>query len=147
MPRESEIILRFGTRAALNAAATAGQLSKGEPFLIDDENRLGIALSASTYETAAKQSEASGGGLSGTATITLPREGSVQWEEVVAAPGAAAGKLISCTFAPGEDADENEAWALSPLHPPIAQALAGEIIFTVQFATPEAGPIKINWRT
>ena len=62
MARETEIILRYGTRAALDAVAAANGLLKGEPFLIDDEDRLGVALSVSTYETFAKASEAGGGG-------------------------------------------------------------------------------------
>lgn len=60
MPRETEIILRYGTRAQLIVAAAANGLLKGEPFLLDDENRLGVALSVSTFETFAKQSEPGG---------------------------------------------------------------------------------------
>ncbi len=88
----------------------------------------------------------SGGGLSGTAIVTLPRTPTVQWQEIVAAPGVVAGSNIFAQFAAGEDGDENEAWALSALHPPIGRALTNEIEFTVQFASPEAGPIKINWK-
>lgn len=57
MPRESEIILRYGSRVALDGAATANSLLKGEPFLVDNEARFGVALSASTYQLFAKQGE------------------------------------------------------------------------------------------
>ena len=58
MPRESEIVARFGTRAALNAAAAANGLSKGEILLIDDEARFAVGTSASTYQAMMKQGEA-----------------------------------------------------------------------------------------
>ena len=43
------IKIKRGTRAQLNAAAAANGLAAGEPYLITDENRLAIGLSASTY--------------------------------------------------------------------------------------------------
>lgn len=53
-----------GTRAALNALATAGTLVVGQVYVITDENRLAVALTASTYETFAKAGEAAVRGLS-----------------------------------------------------------------------------------
>ena len=43
------IKIKRGTRAQLNAAAAANGLAAGEPYLITDESRLAIGLSASTY--------------------------------------------------------------------------------------------------
>lgn len=43
------IKIKRGTRAQLNAAAAANGLAAGEPYLITDENRLAVGLSASTY--------------------------------------------------------------------------------------------------
>lgn len=52
-----------GTRAALNALAAAGTLAVGQIYLISDEGRLAIGLTASTYEVFAKGSEAATRGL------------------------------------------------------------------------------------
>jgi hypothetical protein len=57
MPRETEIILRYGTRAALDSVAAVSGLLKGEPFLLDDESRFGVGLSPGTYQLFAKQGE------------------------------------------------------------------------------------------
>ena len=43
------IKVKRGTRAQLNAAASANSLAAGEPYLITDENRLAVGLSVSTY--------------------------------------------------------------------------------------------------
>ena len=43
------IKIKRGTRTQLNAAASASGLVQGEPYLITDENRLAVGLSASTY--------------------------------------------------------------------------------------------------
>lgn len=55
-----KIRVKRGTRAQLNTAASAGQLLAGEPYLITDEGRIALGLSASTYEVYAKTSEISG---------------------------------------------------------------------------------------
>jgi hypothetical protein len=49
--------IKRGTRAQLNAAATANQLRLGEPYLIIDENRIAIGLSTNTYEVYHKRNE------------------------------------------------------------------------------------------
>lgn len=59
-----KVLNKRGTRAELNTAAAANQLSAGEVYLITDENRLAVGLTTSTYETYAKASEAGGGGTS-----------------------------------------------------------------------------------
>ena len=53
--------VKRGTRAQLNAAAAAGQLAAGEPYLITDEGRLAIGTGADTYTALAKQGEGGGG--------------------------------------------------------------------------------------
>lgn len=50
------------TRAQLDAAASANTILQGQAYLITDENRIAVGLSANTYEVFAKSSEASGGG-------------------------------------------------------------------------------------
>lgn len=49
--------IKRGTRAQLNAAATANALNQGEPYLITNEGRIAVGLSASSYETYCKSSE------------------------------------------------------------------------------------------
>ena len=43
------IQIKRGTRAQLNAAASANGLQMGEPYLITDEGRLAVGLSPTTY--------------------------------------------------------------------------------------------------
>ena len=43
------IKIKRGTRAQLNAAASANGLQMGEPYLITDEGRLAVGLTVSTY--------------------------------------------------------------------------------------------------
>jgi hypothetical protein len=51
-----------GTRAQIDAAASASQLRTGEIYLITDEARLTVGTTSTTPEPAAKQSEAGVGG-------------------------------------------------------------------------------------
>jgi hypothetical protein len=54
-----------GTRAQVNAAATANGLKVGEVYLITDEARLAVGTSVNSYQDFAKLSEAGGGGGGG----------------------------------------------------------------------------------
>jgi hypothetical protein len=45
-----KIKFKRGTRSQLNTAASSNQLEQGEPYLITDENRIAIGLTASTYQ-------------------------------------------------------------------------------------------------
>ena len=69
------VLNKRGTRANLNALATSNGLKAGEIYLITDENRIAIGLSANTYEVYAKSSEVGGGGA--ITTVTLPTQSSV----------------------------------------------------------------------
>jgi hypothetical protein len=51
-----------GTRAQIDAAATANNLRTGEVYLITDEARLTVGTAANAHTPLAKQSEAGGGG-------------------------------------------------------------------------------------
>lgn len=51
------------TRAGLVALAASSGLFIGEEYLLTDESRIAVALSTSTFETFAKQSEAGSGGV------------------------------------------------------------------------------------
>lgn len=62
-----KVLIKRGTRAQLNAAATASQLNAGEQYLITDENRIAVGLTTSTYEALPKASEK----VSGTITISV----------------------------------------------------------------------------
>jgi hypothetical protein len=53
---------KHGTRAQINAAASANQLRTGEVYLITDEARLTVGTAANAHSPVAKQSEAGGGG-------------------------------------------------------------------------------------
>lgn len=64
--------IKRGTRAQLDAAATAGQLAAGEPYLITDENRLAVGTSATSYQALAKESEA-GGSIANAGAIAWPK--------------------------------------------------------------------------
>ncbi len=63
-----------GTRAALDALAGSNELLAGQIYLITDENRLAVALTASTYETYVKGSTMV---TVGTAAPTSPAVGDV----------------------------------------------------------------------
>ena len=51
-----------GTRAALDALASSGQLVPWQLYALSDENRVAIATSTSTYQALAKEGEGGGGG-------------------------------------------------------------------------------------
>lgn len=59
------IRVKRGTRAQINSAASAGQLSAGEPYLITDESRLAVGTSPTAFTDFAKLSETGGGGGGG----------------------------------------------------------------------------------
>lgn len=63
----AKILLKRGTRAQIDAAAAASQLSAGEPYLITDENRLSVAIAANAHSPAARHDHVHGN--SGTATL------------------------------------------------------------------------------
>ena len=54
----AKVLIKRGTRAQINSAASATGLLAGEPYLITDENRLAIGLSTTTYAEAAKPGDA-----------------------------------------------------------------------------------------
>ena len=53
----SFVKLPVGTKAGLDALALAGTLVPQTLYAISDQNRIALALTASTYETLAKESE------------------------------------------------------------------------------------------
>jgi hypothetical protein len=54
-----------GTRAALTALAGSSGLLPGQMYVLTDEARIAVALTTTTFETFAKESEAGGGGGGG----------------------------------------------------------------------------------
>lgn len=55
-----------GTRAALVALAGTAGLKGGQLYVLTDEGRIAVALSTTTFETFAKESEAGGAAWFGT---------------------------------------------------------------------------------
>ena len=53
------ILLKRGTRSALNDQANRGLLQVGEPLFITDEGRLGVGMNSSSYSTFVRQTEIS----------------------------------------------------------------------------------------
>lgn len=51
------ILLKRGTRSALNDQANRGLLHEGEPLFITDEGRLGVGMNSSSYSTFVRQTE------------------------------------------------------------------------------------------
>ena len=51
----ARIRIKRGTRAQINAAAVAGTLNIGEPYLLTDEGRMAIATSVNDFAVAEKQ--------------------------------------------------------------------------------------------
>lgn len=87
---------------------------------------------------------ASGGsGLSGLATVTVPNN-RLEHSETVTATGVTGSSRIFLTVAPHDDADENHEQFLDILG---MAAVPGtnQITINMAFATPTAGPIKLNW--
>lgn len=54
----ARILLKRGTRAQLDAAASGSALAAGEPYLISDEGRMAIASGPSAYQAAAMRGTA-----------------------------------------------------------------------------------------
>lgn len=60
-----------GTRAQIDAAATASGLKAGEVYLITDENRLTVGTAVNAHQPAAKQGEGGGGGSAAFTTVEI----------------------------------------------------------------------------
>lgn len=71
------ILIKRGTRATINAAATANGLKVGEPYLLVDEGRLAVGTSINTFAEAATRGEVdgkaplTGAGASGNWSISI----------------------------------------------------------------------------
>lgn len=82
MARSNTIRVLRGTRAQLDTAAGTNGLLAGEPYLITDENRFAIGLTASTYQAMSKQGE-------GGAAAPAGNTGEVQYNNGGVTAGAA----------------------------------------------------------
>lgn len=82
------------------------------------------------------------GGASGDATITVPNN-SLEWTEAISAP-VTAGQRVTVALAGAADSDENDPELLDVAS---LAAVAGSstLTFTIAFAAPAAGPVKLNW--
>lgn len=84
-----------------------------------------------------------GHGISGTASVTIPN-GAMEHEQTVTATGVAPGMVILTSLGPAAHTDENEPEMLDVDG---LSALAGtdQITFNIAFATPQSGPVALNW--
>ncbi len=76
----SIIRIKRGTRSQLNALAIKRGLLEGEPLLITDEGRLGIATSTSTYQAFAKEGEVGVGVQWGDISGSISNQSDLQTE-------------------------------------------------------------------
>lgn len=53
----ASVQIKRGTRAQLEAAASASGLKVGEPYLMTDEQKLAVGLSAGSYQTAMRDDQ------------------------------------------------------------------------------------------
>lgn len=60
-----QVKVKRGTKSQLDAAAAAGALELGEPYLITDQERIAVGLGRSSYSSMAKQSEVRNDVISG----------------------------------------------------------------------------------
>lgn len=89
-----------GTRAALVSLAGTSGLLPGQVYVLTDEARLAVALTTSTFETFAKESEAGGGG--GAVSSVNGETGAVVLDaaDVGALPASAATNLTATKASP-----------------------------------------------
>jgi hypothetical protein len=133
-----------GTRAALDALATAGTILPGQVYLITDEARLAVGLTASTYQAFLKSGEGGGGsGAAGTVVLTVP-PGSMGHTETLPASGVQVGSVLLLTLGAHGDGDENCADLLDIGAMGVTPG-TGEITVTISFLTPAGGAINLNW--
>lgn len=75
----ARIRIKRGTRAQINAAAVAGTLNIGEPYLLTDEGRMAIATSVNDFAVAEKQGAPETiFPLTGATPVISPTNGSIQ---------------------------------------------------------------------
>lgn len=55
-----KVLIKRGTRAQIDAAASGNALAAGEAYLITDEGRLAVGTGVGTYAAAAKEGEGAG---------------------------------------------------------------------------------------
>lgn len=90
----------------------------------------------------------SGGGLSGTATITVPANngaGAYEWSETVTATGVTPSSVPLCQLAAGVDADENTADFID-LITLSATPATNALTINMVVSTPVSGAIAVNWK-
>lgn len=94
-----KILFKRGSRAQLDAAATAGTLNQGEPYLITDEGRVAVGLTSSTYIDFAKLAEAGGSVAADVFDVTLDFGTGDTFKSVdVSFPAMTATKVIQAFF-------------------------------------------------
>ena len=98
---------------------------------------------ALVFDGAAWVPGASGGGLGGVVTATIP-SASMQHTQTLAAAGVTPTSIVTLSFAATTDLDENTPELLTACN---MMAIPGtnQITVNLSFRRPESGPIKLNW--
>lgn len=129
------------TSAALTDFASASR-AQVEAELVAGSN-ITITPSGSGATRQLTIAATGGGGIGGLATITVPNS-RYEWEETVTATGVTGTSRIMLSLAPALDTDENDPSFLDVMNMSATPG-TGQITVAMAFATPAAGPIKLNW--
>ena len=102
-----------------------------------------VSGDALVFDGAAWVPGASGGGLGGVVTATIP-SASMQHTQTLAAAGVTPTSIVTLSFAATTDLDENTPELLTACN---MMAIPGtnQITVNLSFRRPESGPIKLNW--
>ena len=137
------LVHKRGTRAALNALATANGLVPWQIYALSDEQgRIAMATGVSTYQTFKLQNESSGGSAAiNTAIVVVPQAEYYQAAVSISDAAALATSSILCSLAPTEDWEFDELDEFSVVGAPGN----GVIDFVIRSAGPIVGTFKIQY--
>ena len=133
------------TSSQLSAVVAVNGFIQGEPFLVTDQNRIGIGLSTNTYELYAKVSEASGGTVKGTAIIDFGVNGDTETTVTVPCVSVAANSVIITSLSPlgtvDNDADEH---LVENTLPKVSKKVVG-VSFDITMLNSDIGLLYGTW--
>lgn len=138
-----DVAHKRGTRAALNALAAANSLVPWQIYALSDEQgRIAMATSDSTYQTFKLQSESSGGSATiNTALVVVPQAQYYQAAVSISDAAALATSSILCSLAPTEDWELDELDEFSV----VGATGNGVIDFVIRSEGPIVGTFKIQY--
>jgi hypothetical protein len=122
-------------------------LALGEVGYERDTGRVKVGDGVSTWTALAYATFgiSGGGGVSGSATVTVtgPAAGSIEWSQTVAATGLVSGSRVFVQLAPPDNAQENDPEMLDIAAMSAACLANDTLTVTMAFATPTRGPIPL----